>query len=86
MTNVARMSKQEIRKAYEGLCLLNFGRDWLLSVKRQAEEAGTEEVIGNLLSGARRREILHEDYGSAEQMRFVADVLASHHGPAGLTY
>lgn len=40
-------------------------------------------VAQRLAQGALRREVLHEDYGSAEQMRFAADVLLTH-GVRGL--
>lgn len=93
-TDTQQMSKQQVRAEFN---TWDRDRSYRLHIKRGCEQPcqceyyecdeadNVDYMVAGLLSGARRRENLHEDYGSAEQMRFTAEVL-THFGPRGLTF
>lgn len=88
MKRIENMSKREVRKQMGHLGLRREderSHDYLLGLVRAAEEQGVDQVAADLDRGAFRREEFHEDYGSADQMRFCAGVLWAF-GPKGLLF
>jgi hypothetical protein len=92
-SSVGQHSKAEVRRTMKGLYLRDprgvagdsTGHDWLLAIKAEAERDGTNAMIRSLLTAAFRRDALHDDPISADQMVYCAAVLTTF-GPRGLTF